>query len=96
MEREALDLVFFSLTTSEDTATTADERQRTEEEEMEEGAGWESLWVDPRKEEEVVLRGSAKRGFLSTDLEWSGKGCMNLVAEKAEAAIVGRLCFLRQ
>lgn len=46
LERETLDLAFFSLTTSEETLTTAD-RRRTEElekeKEEEEGLEWESL-----------------------------------------------------
>lgn len=59
LERETLDLDFFSLTTSE-TATTAGERlgrRRRRREVEDEGLERESLRVDPRKEEGVVLRG---------------------------------------
>lgn len=49
--------------------------------------------VEPRKEE-AVLRGSEKRGGLSADLEEVRcKGCMNLVAEKAVAAMIILLSF---
>lgn len=62
LDREALELAFFSLRTSEETPATVDRRRAEEIEKEEEKEEWDSLWVDPRKKEEV-LRGLEKRGL---------------------------------
>lgn len=76
LEREELDLSFFSLTTSE-TATIEDRRRFEGEEELWTGLA-RSLWVDPEKEEAVP------RGLMEVLSVVTLRGWMVLRVEKTQ------------